>query len=104
MPLTLYRGDSYAWQVRVWSDAEHTVPIDLAGATAAAEIHKGSTGNMAFDCAIEAPNIITLALPATAWDELGAGSGKWDLQLTFPDERVYTLLAGAVTITADVTP
>ena len=102
LPLRLYRGDSYAWQVRVWADDAHTTPVDLAGVTAAGQL-EGSDGTVVLDCAVTEPNIIDVALDAGAWN--GTGSpGRWDLQLTYADGRIYTLLAGPVTVQDDVTP
>jgi hypothetical protein len=102
LPLRLYRGDSYSWQVRVWVDEEHTSPMDLAGATAAAQI-EGSVGVVVLDCAVTLPNLIDVALPAENWN--GALTyDRWDLQLSWADGRVYTLLAGPVTVQDDVTP
>jgi hypothetical protein len=102
MPLRLYRGDSYPWQVRVWADEAHTAPTDLAGATAAAQI-AGPGGVMVIDCSITLPNLIDMTLAATAWDGTTAYD-RWDLQLTWDDGRVYTLLAGPVAVQDDVTP
>jgi hypothetical protein len=102
LPLRLYRGDSYSWQVRVWADEAHTQPTDLAGATAAAAIG-GPGGVIAIDCAVTLPNLIDVVLPAEHWNGTLA-LDRWDLQLTFDDGRVYTLLAGPVSVQDDVTP
>lgn len=102
LPLRLYRGDSYAWQVRVWVDEAHTSPMDLAGAVAAAQIG-GTGGVIVIDCTITLPNIVDLELAATSWNGTLA-LDRWDLQLTWDDGRVYTLLAGPVTVSDDITP
>jgi hypothetical protein len=102
MPLRLYRGDSYAWQVRVWADEAHTQPTDLAGVVAAAQID-GPGGAIALDCAVTPPNLIDVNLPAEGWN----GTlllDRWDLQLTWSDGRVMTILAGPVAVQDDVTP
>ena len=101
LPLSLYRGDSSAFTVRVWSDAAHTIPGDLAGATAAAELRQGAEV-ITLDCVV-VENSVDVALAADAWGTVGPGTGRWDLQLTWPDGRVYTVLAGLVTIAGDVT-
>ena len=103
LPLGLYRGDSYAFTVRVWADAAHTIPGDLAGATAEAELHQGAEV-AAFTCTVVEPNSVDVELPAAAWGMVGAGTGRWDLQLSWADGRVFTVLAGPVTIAGDVTP
>jgi len=99
LPLTLYRGDSYQYDVVV-SDAAGG-PADLTGVTVASEIRKGSE-SIALDCTV-AGNVITVELAADAWGAMGPGAGRHDVQLTFADGRVWTMLAGAVTILADVT-
>ena len=102
LPLRLYRGDSYPWQVRVWLDEAHTSPMDLAGAAAGASM-EGADGVIAFDCAVTLPNLIDVLLPAERWNG-GRDFDRWDLQLSWTDGRVYTLLAGPVTVQDDVTP
>jgi hypothetical protein len=102
LPLRLYRGDSYSWQVRVWLDEAHTSPMDLAGATAAGQIG-GADGAIEIDCTVTLPNLVGMTLPAENWNG-GLRYDRWDLQLTWTDGRVYTLLAGPVTVTDDVTP
>lgn len=101
LTLKLYRGDSYSWVIGVWGDDAHTQPVDLAGATARAEIH-GPSGTMVLSCVVVPPNEISLALPAATWVSTGNGT-RWDLQLSWSDGRVYTLLAGGVSVQADVT-
>lgn len=107
-PLALYRGDSYTWQFRVWEDEAHTVPVDLTGATAAAEIRytPGGTDILTLTCAVTAPNMIDVTLPASAWDTFPVkktGTPAWDLQVTFPGGEVVTYLAGPATLTSDIT-
>jgi len=101
MPLRLYRGDSYAWVVRAWSDPEHTIPVDLAGATPRATI-RGSAGSIELACTLTEPNVIDVELASDAWGAVGK-SARWDLQLAWTDGRVFTLLAGSVSIAGDVT-
>ena len=106
MPLRLYRGDSYSWQFRAWADPDKTQAIDLAGAAAAGQLAgpvRGAGGVLELTCSVELPNMIDVQLPASAW----SGTLKlerWDLQLSWDDGRVFTLIAGPVTVEADVTP
>jgi hypothetical protein len=100
LPLTLYRGDSYQYDVVV-SDGATGGPMDLTGVVAASEIRKGSDV-IALDCTV-AGNVIHIALAADAWGAMGPGAGRHDVQLTFADGRVWTPVAGPVTILADVT-
>lgn len=101
LSLKLYRGDSYSWVIAVWGDEAHTQPVDLAGATARAEI-RGPSGTIALSCVVTLPNEISVELPAANWNTTG-NSTRWDLQLSWTDGRVYTLLAGGVSVQADVT-
>jgi len=100
MPLDLYRGDDYVMQVRLWSDIAHSIPIDLTGVTARAEIRQG-TVVMVLDVTIALPNLIDIVLDSDDWT-LSAGSAHWDLQLIFADGMKYTMLAGAVAIGGDI--
>lgn len=104
MPLRLYRGNSYSWQVRTWADEAHTQVIDLTGATAAAQL-EGPGAILELVVAVELPNLINVELPASSWLAVEAfGLNRWDLQLSWDDGRVFTLLAGTVSVTDDVTP
>jgi hypothetical protein len=101
--LTIYRGDSYRWQFKLWSDAAKTQPVDLTGVTAKAELRDKSGGAVlgALACVITQPNIIDASLAAD--DSALLKSGVWDLQLTYAGGDVSTVLAGPMTVTADVT-
>jgi hypothetical protein len=96
----LYRGDTFSFQVAMWSDADKTVPVDLTGASARAEINQAGTV-MLFVVTIDLPNLINVVLPAGDW-VLQTGAARWDLQLTYASGDVNTLVAGAVTIVGDV--
>lgn len=102
--LQLYRGDTAQWQFVLWSDTEKTIPTDLDGVTPAAQIRDAPGGSctLTLDLEIELPNIINASLPAVA-TSLAPSRGMWDLQLTWPDGNVLTVLAGDVLVTADVT-
>ena len=103
-PLVLYRGDSAQWRFVLWTDAAKTQPADLTGVVAKAEIRDAPSGRkiVPLTCAIEAPNVITAALTAASAALLPA-KGAWDLQLTYPDGEIATVLAGPVTVTPDIT-
>ena len=99
--LSIYRGDSYTWTFRVWEDEAHTLAVDLTGVEARAEVRVG-TGQHVLECEITLPNVITVTLDAGVSSGL-TGSGKWDLQLRYSEDVVYTLVAGGVTVASDVT-
>jgi hypothetical protein len=103
-PLALYRGDSYKWDFTLWADAAKTIPADLTGATAKAEIRDAPAGAtiVTMTCTIST-NVVHMALSAAASAALPA-AGVWDLQLTYSTSGdVTTVLAGKVTVTPDVT-
>jgi hypothetical protein len=110
----LYRGDTYSWSFRLWDDEDQTVPHDLTGATAAAQIRNKPAGDLVIDldCAVVTTgppgpvttNTVQVELPADRWTAApGIGVGAWDLEITYPDGNVTTVLAGKVTVTLDVT-
>lgn len=104
--LALYRGDSYAWAFRFWNDAAKTEPTDLTGitprASMAASEHAARVG---LTCVVTLPNIVEVSLSANAWTgaEEKSFHGRWDLEFTFPNGDVRTVIAGAVSLTLDVT-
>ena len=102
-PLVIYRGDSYKWQFKLWSDTAKTQPVDLTGVTVKAEIRDRPGGNLlgTLACAITMPNVINASLTST--DTALLTSGAWDMQLTYSDGEVSTVLSGLVTVTMDVT-
>jgi hypothetical protein len=113
--LRLYRGDSYAWSFVLWEDDAHTIPVDLTDATPAAELRNKPGGEtiVVLACAIvttppgpgpERTNTVAVDLDAALWDGApGLLAGAWDLEITYPDGSVRTVVAGKVTVTADVT-
>jgi hypothetical protein len=111
MPLDVYRGDSYHWQITLWTDASDMpqrsgpmAPFDLSGAVAKAEIRlkPGSPVLALLACTVTQPNTVDIRLSALQSTAL-SGKAVWDLQLTFPDSSVKTVVAGPVIVTSDVT-
>lgn len=105
-PLILYRGDSRRWEFRFWSDAEKTKAVDLTGVTAKSEIRDRPSGRVivALDCAVLLPNLVIAQLLAEPSRNLPLPpAGAWDLQLIYASGHVVTVLAGTVTVTANVT-
>lgn len=102
--LQLYRGDSYAWRFRIWTDTAQTVPANLLGATAMAQIRDKSAGDKIVDliCTITQPNLIDVSMTPAKYSTCPP-SGVWDLQITYSDGQVHTPIAGTVTVTPDVT-
>lgn len=103
--LSLYRGDSYAYRFFLWQDADKSIPVDLTGVTAKAEIRgsSGSTPILAMPCTVTSPNQIDMKLNASQWAAFTVRNGRWDLQLTYSTGEVVTVLAGTATVTLDIT-
>jgi hypothetical protein len=102
--LTLYRGDSYEWQFVLWQDEDKTVPVDLTGATVAAEIRDKTAGRTVIDLQprVDVSNVVTIRVTPDMYKRCPA-RGVWDLQILFPDGHVHTPIYGTVTVTGDVT-
>ena len=106
--LRLYRGDTYRWRFVLWQDANHSVPTDLTGCVAKSEIRDKSGGTIkaSMVCTIVLPNYVDVYLSDEVCSTLNS-SGVWDLQITTnngaPNGDVFTVLAGTMTLTGDVT-
>lgn len=103
-PLDIYRGDTQRWRFTLWDDAAKTKPADLAGVVPRAMIRESADAVAVTEllCSITEPNNIDMVLSAAASRALPA-AGHWDLELTYAGGDVTTLLAGPVTVTADIT-
>lgn len=103
---SVYHGDSYKWQFVLWQDPGKTIPADLTGVVPKAEIRSATGGGTlitTMDLTVQTPNTIMAALPAIKTTLLPKAGGVWDLQLTYPNSDVQTVLQGTVTVTMDVT-
>jgi hypothetical protein len=102
----LYRGDSYAWQFKLWQDSARTIPVVLttAGTIVACEVRDkpGGVKIVPLDCVVASPNIINVTMTSAMCKSCPA-KGGWDLQVTFPDGQVLTPVAGRVAISPDYT-
>jgi hypothetical protein len=103
--LTIYRGDTNRWQFLLWADAAKTEPVDLTDVIVEAEIRDKSGGQKiaTLECEIEIPNIINAVLTSNVSNSLPRNNAAWDLQLTYPNDDVSTVLAGRVTVIPDIT-
>ena len=102
--LCIYRGDTGRWRFICWQDAAKTMPSNLTGASAAAQIRDRPGGNQVTQlyCGVIAPNTVDVAVLAADSANLPP-RGVWDLQLTYESSDVRTLVAGRVLVTGDVT-
>jgi hypothetical protein len=105
-PLSLYHGDTYRWRFSLYSDSGGTIPVDLTGVTAKAQIRKtpGDVSGVVADmtCTVTVPNQIDMLLPASGWSD-AVKIAYWDLQLKYASGDILTILAGQVQIVLDVT-
>lgn len=101
--LDIYQGDTGRWQFRFLDG--NSQPIDLTGVTAKAQIRDRPGGKHVTNmtCTVTLPNIIDMVLAANDSKDLKINKGAWDIQLTYASGDVRTPVAGAVTVTADVT-
>lgn len=102
--LQMYRGDTAYWDFRLWEDTEKTIPTDLTDVEAKAEIRDKPSGAIITEITlfVELPNIIHASvLPEVT--EILPPKGVWDLQLTYLNGVIATVLRGDVTVTPDVT-
>jgi hypothetical protein len=102
--LNLYRGDTYRYRFRLWSDTAQTVAVDLTGASARSEIRDRPGGTLIalFVCNVVMPNIIDAVLDAADCQKLPTNA-VWDLQVTYGSGDIATVLRGPVNVTPDVT-
>jgi len=102
--LKMYRGDDHTWRFRLWQDASQTLPVDLTGATVAAEIREKSAGVAIVELIVVVTplNIVDVSMTPAMYVNCPS-KGVWDLQVTFADGKIHTPVAGAVSVIADVT-
>jgi hypothetical protein len=101
--LSLYRGDTFRLQLKLWEDQAASLPVDLTGATADSQIRNKPGGDIIVPLAatVTAPSIIDAVLLATDAASLPKRRGAWDLQVTSGD--VFSPVAGKVSIKEDIT-
>lgn len=103
--LEIYRGDTYQWTFVLWQDADRTVPYDLTGIDAKAEIRDRPSGAtiIPLTLTVTLPNTILAVLDMEA-SSLLPTAGSWDLQLTDTANGLRnTVVAGTVSVTPDIT-
>ena len=103
--LSLYRGDSYIYHFLIWDDEALTIPSDLNGVVARAQIRDRQNGALLIEgqCSIVLPNTIVMEIRADDWiDVERRDTGYWDLQ-TVQNIIVTTLLAGRVEFAGEAT-
>jgi hypothetical protein len=104
--LELYRRDDYTHVLTFTDNANPPGAMPLTGYTFKAEIRDRQNGGQLLatfdvDTSQAAQGIITISLPGSAvqWPD----EAFWDLQVTAPGGSMQTWLAGAITLSGDVT-
>ena len=103
--LTIMRGDTETIVVTITTDG--TTPVNITGRTYRAQIRSqadSTTIKATFTCTVTngAAGQVTCILSATSSAALSAGLYYWDLEEN-ASGTVTTILAGTVTVLADVT-
>jgi len=103
--LTITRGDTETLVVTITTDG--STPVNITGRTYASQIRTqqdSTTIKASFTCTVTngAAGEVTCVLSSTSSAALSAGLYFWDLQET-ASGTVSTVLAGNVTVLADVT-
>ena len=103
--LTITRGDTETLVVTITTDG--STAVDITGRTYASQIRSqqdSTTIKASFTCTVTsgAAGEVTCVLSSTSSAALSAGLYFWDLQET-ASGVVSTILAGTVTVLADVT-
>jgi hypothetical protein len=103
---THYRGDTLAFSVEVWDDADKTIPSDLSAALVSAQVRESPDDTQVLaDLEVTVTgNTVNLVLPPKGARELKA-SNVFDVQVDWyaDDTNVQTVLAGTISAGKDVT-
>lgn len=111
-PLEFYQGDSVAFSIRARGRTSTGGPgayYDLTGSTAKAQLRTFEEDSTSIEFTVTLGNQTTergkinLALSHAQTAALTDTEYVWDIQITWPDGRVTTLLRGPVTVTKEVT-
>lgn len=106
-PLQIKQGDDFHLEM-LWTDSED-VPIDMAGCAARMQLRRSPGAPVLLDLSTENGRIvlgvgdITLDVDAQATQGLTTPEGVFDLQITYSDGRIATILGGRFELIADVT-
>lgn len=117
VPLTIEQGATKHFTLTWGSGTSEAdlVPYDLAGCTAEMMVKKTFTTEPAMLEASTDPDdgivlqpggqlgVIDVTLDAVKTDALDGTTGRWDLEVTWPDGRVDRVAEGQVTISLSVT-
>jgi hypothetical protein len=104
--IELRQGDSYA-QVITFREGDGTTPLNLTGYTVRAQLRRWPSSPDGVDFTIDTTQLvlgeITIRLSGAQTTGLRPRPYSWDLELEEPGGTVQTVLAGTVTVNAQVT-
>lgn len=107
--LELYSGDDKTFQLRLWTDKEHTTPVNVTGLTFSAQVRrdrKSSDMNGMWPLSVVVtpgtPPYVDILFDKTMTAQAPA-SCVWDLQCTNQSGERTTLITGTIDILKDVT-
>jgi hypothetical protein len=106
-PIYFVPGDSIQFSVELM-EADGVTPHDLTGTTCEAEVRIIGSTEVApiatFDItAPDSTGVLGLSIPAAETHVMDSRDMAWDLQVTYGDGTVRTLVAGVVVALRDVT-
>jgi hypothetical protein len=108
--LEFYQGDTFSRSFRLWTDSAHTVPRNLAGYTAKAQLRlqAAPTADLLAEFTAQisgspTANTITISLSSAQTSGIVQTSGWYDVQIKDGSNNVETLVRGKVTITPEIT-
>ena len=105
--LEIKQGDTFHLEIQ-WTDSEGT-PVDMSGCSARMQLRRTPSEGVLLDMSTENGRItlgfgsIVLDVDAVTMRELSTPEGSFDLQITYSDGRVTTILGGAFRLIPDVT-
>lgn len=106
-PLVIKQGDTLHLEI-LWTDSEGA-PVDMTGCSARMQLRVTPTSAVVLDLSTEngrialAAGAITLDVDAATMQGLTCEAGSFDLQVTYADGRVATILGGKFRVIPDVT-
>lgn len=105
--LEIKQGDTFYLEI-LWTDSEGE-PVDMSGCSARMHLRRTPRDPVLLDMSTDngriilGTGLITLSVDALTMRDLSEPEGSFDLQITYADERVVTILGGHFRVIADVT-
>lgn len=106
-PLQIKQGDTFILTM-TWTDSAGS-PVDLTNCTAKMQLRTAAGGTMLLELSTDNNRItldagsIELEVDANTMSTFTTPKGVWDLQITYPDGLVTTILTGTFVTIPDIT-